>query len=1158
MRKIFLTFILMLACLGSYAATGDVTLSQSGNACTIRNDLVSVYIDTKGVIRSFIYYNDGDGKYDSSTQLIVQNATDANRAYFALSGNNAQINLSVGGVYVKKNTADIVEVQYGMNKKNGMTWTLGYIVCRGVAGIYTYAIVNGSDASTGFSEARMGFRGDASIFNYAYVNDDLQGALPTSASMAAGTVVTDATYEVAPGDIYTKYEYAAFQKDDYVHGMMGDHIGLWSISPSMEWLNGGPMRQDLTVHATDATPIVLRHYHGNHFGGIDAFADYTGSKFYGPQLYYVNRSTKSDVTDAHNAMIADAKAQAEKEKTAWPYSWLRDENIKKRGTVTGKMAMSAEDAAYFGTTRYQVILAAPSAEPGTKPMKQGDVYQFWAETDAEGNFTVSNVRAGTYTLWAYALNGTATGYYVQDDVTVTNGNITALGTMTWTPDADRYDEVLWHIGEADHLAAGYKYSGHAREYGLWNSVPTDLTYTIGTSTEANDFYYAQAHNGTWTIKYNLAELPTYPLRLTIATAGAANAKLTVRSNETTSSSGIGVFRPTHDGSVSRCATLAGRDSIAVFTIPVSTLNVGENELYLSVWGLGTDNLGNSLGGIMYDMIKLEKKNSTVQVITDEAELSFKDETADNASGLTEITNYNSTGFYLRGAAGLAIPLRVPGRDTRTFNFSDGTTYSSQNFVTLKSQNRNDYSSLPAANGDVVDFSRLNIGFQTTVPGTVYVAIQATSNSADGSMLRLALNGEIVKTLSLPDAAGKSARLDVLEYKATKAGTFFIDSYGADANVFYVKFVPTEEPQAAVAASSHWNFKQYAVNDYLVQGKVGTGGLLDYSGLYLHVYGDHSVQAKTSNLSSEREFQGVIYPRGDVPSIFLNGGRGTVSGSYPASSEKHNVDGFGIDVTTAGTWYALVQTPDATRTFTFNFNGIDDAPTIGISNKTIDVVSYHAAESGTIFLKADGGFYLIAAAFVPDAEGRTSKQVDISSAGYATFSSAQNYTLPEGLIAYVVSEVATEQVTLEPVTTIPACTGVVLKGDEGSYTLTSTASASPVATNCLVANMADYQLATNNDSYYNYTLASGPTFKHSTGSGMLVAGKSFLRTTVNAANAVRGFSLVFDDEVTTGIKIIDNNREAIDNNRVYYNLNGQRVAQPAVGLYIVNGRKVVVR
>lgn len=782
--RFLVTLWTALCCTAGWAAGGDVTVEKhsSNKAFTIRNDYVSVYISTEGEITSLLRYQNND-RQAPYTQLISGSGV---KGYFSFASGGSNTNYSISNVYVKQQTADVVEVQYVTNWNDGIRWMIHYIVTRDVSGVYNYVQVEGSASAGSLSEARMGLRCDPNLFNYAYVNDDLQAEMPTPSEMASAETVTDATYRLANGTIYTKYDYAAFQKDDQLHGMMGSNIGVWSISPSMEWLNGGVMRQDLTVHATDSSPILLRHFHGNHFGGVGVTFGSGQTKLYGPHLLYVNQSTASDVTTAHNEMIADAKAQTATEMATFPqYSWMRDTNIKQRGTVTGQLSLGS-NASYFGTTKYQVILA----QTGKKPMLQGDGYQFWAETDESGYFTIEKVRPGTYSLWAYALNGAATGYYEKTGVTVTNGSTTALGTLAWTP--DKYGEnskILWQIGEANHLSSGYNMSGKKREFGQWADVPATITYTIGTSNPATDWYYAQTKNDNWIIKYNLSEMPTNPLRLTIATAGAANAKLNVKvpkGGNTLES--LYVLYQEHDGSVSRSATLAGRDSLAVIDIPVNRLQQGDNYIYLNAYGIPDS----GMGGLMYDCIKLESNEPVkegAQTISTTAELSFKSETADNSDGLTEIVNYNNTGFYLRGNTSWTIPVRVPGKDTRNFTFSDGSTFSSQNFATLKSQAKNDYSNQPAANATVVEKNRMNIGFQTTTAGKVYVAFQSSNSPAADSKLRLAMNGTVVKEVSLPEAAGKTARCDVLEYEASSAGTFFIDAYGAPANVFYVKFVP---------------------------------------------------------------------------------------------------------------------------------------------------------------------------------------------------------------------------------------------------------------------------------------------------------------------------------------------------------------------------------
>ena len=82
----------------------------------------------------------------------------------------------------------------------------------------------------------------------------------------------------------------------------------------------------------------------------------------------------------------------------------------------------------------------------------------------------------------------------------------------------------------------------------------------------------------------------------------------------------------------------------------------------------------------------------------------------------------------------------------------------------------------------------------------------------------------------------------------------------------------------------------------------------------------------------------------------------------------------------------------------------------------------------------------------------------------------------------------------------------------------------------------------------------------TDSGKLQPGSS---TTIKAFHAylsgevgARASMISFDDEDVTGINEIERMRNV--ENEKFYNLNGQQVAQPTRGLYIVNGKKVVIK
>jgi hypothetical protein len=73
---------------------------------------------------------------------------------------------------------------------------------------------------------------------------------------------------------------------------------------------------------------------------------------------------------------------------------------------------------------------------------------------------------------------------------------------------------------------------------------------------------------------------------------------------------------------------------------------------------------------------------------------------------------------------------------------------------------------------------------------------------------------------------------------------------------------------------------------------------------------------------------------------------------------------------------------------------------------------------------------------------------------------------------------------------------------------------------------------------------------------IAAGKAFLETATALAQNARVLTIVFDDEETTGISSM-HNAQCIMHNEVF-DLQGRKVAQPTKGLYIMNGKKVVIK
>ena len=218
----------------------------------------------------------------------------------------------------------------------------------------------------------------------------------------------------------------------------------------------------------------------------------------------------------------------------------------------------------------------------------------------------------------------------------------------------------------------------------------------------------------------------------------------------------------------------------------------------------------------------------------------------------------------------------------------------------------------------------------------------------------------------------------------------------------------------------------------------------------------------------------------------------------------------------------------------------------------------------IFLTADmitniqnGSFYIGGYEFTLTAVDLylTSPTVTINaSAGYATFGYPAALDLT-GIEAYTAT-VSGDEVVLTSVKgkKIPANTGIILEGSGDVTIPLTTASTDEIGTNNL--HVSDGTVK--GDGSTIYVLANGSKgvgfYKLQNDDGDTVpAGKAYLKIVGGAAQA-RAF-LGFGNG-TTGI---DNLTPVLSNGEeVYYDLQGRRVAQPTKGLYIVNGKKVIIK
>lgn len=180
--------------------------------------------------------------------------------------------------------------------------------------------------------------------------------------------------------------------------------------------------------------------------------------------------------------------------------------------------------------------------------------------------------------------------------------------------------------------------------------------------------------------------------------------------------------------------------------------------------------------------------------------------------------------------------------------------------------------------------------------------------------------------------------------------------------------------------------------------------------------------------------------------------------------------------------------------------------------------------------------------------------------WTTLTSAYNldFSKVEGdLTAYTATyNEKKDAVALTPVKKVKAHTGLILKGEAGkTYTLPILASdeAGLDATDNQLVGCVDAVWSTGRDN--DYFLHDGE-FVKSANNGWALPGKSYLYIDGGRNNVSASQLRVYVDNTATAIDGITNNPVVKD--EAYYNLQGVKVQRPQHGVFIHNGKKVVLK
>jgi hypothetical protein len=186
--------------------------------------------------------------------------------------------------------------------------------------------------------------------------------------------------------------------------------------------------------------------------------------------------------------------------------------------------------------------------------------------------------------------------------------------------------------------------------------------------------------------------------------------------------------------------------------------------------------------------------------------------------------------------------------------------------------------------------------------------------------------------------------------------------------------------------------------------------------------------------------------------------------------------------------------------------------------------------------------------------------------FATYSNSKAFVVPEGLTVSCVGidEGVLKVTNYETGDVVKANTGVMVSATSaGDKTIYLTNETGTELSGNLLKPSGDSGISSSNmdeddTSFYRLTMHDGTQigFWYGAADGAafdLGANKAYLAVPDGSGARVLGYA--FDDE-TTGVNEVKEVKEVNDNS--WFDLQGRRVAQPTKGLYIVNGKKVVIK
>ena len=262
------------------AVNSPVSVKDDGTNWTLDNGIVKLVILKRTGKLTSLNYNgfetigrnsEGWEQYPSGTvtpSLTIDPAqNDGERAEVAVKGVNGRMD---------------IEVRYALE--------------RGTSGFYTYAIYSHGAGYPAAGEGESRFINQlVPNFDWLSVDQDRNMPMVNNQDLRSGVVVHAKEQRILSTGIYKnsvehKYSYCAemYKLPAYGWSSTKNHVGIWFINPSNEYLGGGPTRIDLVCHM-GAT--MLDYWTSGHYAGgaeCNVPAGQVWNKVVGPIFVYCN------------------------------------------------------------------------------------------------------------------------------------------------------------------------------------------------------------------------------------------------------------------------------------------------------------------------------------------------------------------------------------------------------------------------------------------------------------------------------------------------------------------------------------------------------------------------------------------------------------------------------------------------------------------------------------------------------------------------------------------------------------------------------------------------------------------------------------------------------------------------------------------------------